>query len=196
MNSYVDGDVLYSYPDATDTVCKLLAERVSGIPIDVVVGLSSSSVAIAQSTALHLRKTPGSKTLSIYAQKTTSFDHVFFNKLGLKLVLRRKVLVVNDVIGKTDRGEKVSQMKMLVNAVNAAGGTVVAAGAIINHGGVARRELGDVPELFTLASVPLEIWSAAQCPLCAKRMPVNVEVSRGRGTEFVEKQMKQGPRQK
>jgi len=60
-----------------------------------------------------------------------------------------------------------------------AGGTVIAAAALVNRGQVTSHNVGDVP-LFTLASVSLDAWDESDCPLCKKGVPVNTTVGKGR----------------
>jgi orotate phosphoribosyltransferase len=92
------------------------------------------------------------------------------------LVAGRRVLVVEDIL--TTGGSA----RTVVQAVEKAGGTVVGVAALCNRGGVTADLLGS-PQLYSLASVPLESWSAEECPLCASGVPVNTRL--GKGAAFV-----------
>jgi orotate phosphoribosyltransferase len=68
--------------------------------------------------------------------------------------------------------------RMVVEAVAAAGGTVVGVGALCNRGGVTAQALG-AALLFSLAEVPLESFAPEECPLCRAGVPVNTRVGKG-----------------
>jgi orotate phosphoribosyltransferase len=86
------------------------------------------------------------------------------------------VLVVEDIL--TTGGSA----RLVVEAVAAAGGTVVGVGALCNRGGVSAQQIG-APVLFSLSTVPMESFAAEECPLCAAGVPVNTRV--GKGAAFV-----------
>jgi orotate phosphoribosyltransferase len=66
--------------------------------------------------------------------------------------------------------------------VRAAGGTVVGAVALCNRGGVTAAAL-DVPALHALVELSLESWTAEECPLCRRGVPIDTTV--GKGREFL-----------
>lgn len=96
-----------------------------------------------------------------------------------KYVTGRKVLIVEDILTTG------STVKKVVEAVRAIGGEVVAVAALCNRGGVTAADIGDVPELFSLIDIALEMWDAENCPLCASGVPINTSV--GKGQEFLDK---------
>jgi len=68
--------------------------------------------------------------------------------------------------------------RTVVLAVERAGGSVAGGAALCHRGGVTADLLG-APELYCLASVPLESWAAEECPLCARGVPVNTRLGKG-----------------
>jgi orotate phosphoribosyltransferase len=60
-------------------------------------------------------------------------------------------------------------VRQAMAAAREAGGTVVAAGLIIDRSGGAVRF--DVP-FVSLASVTMSTWPPAECPLCKQRVPL------------------------
>ena len=122
----------------------------------------------------------GGEVFAVFAEKDTDSTgkEVFVIKRGYdRLVSARRVLVVEDVLTTGGSAEKT------VESVRAANGIVVGLAALCNRGGVTPQMVGNVPKMFALASVTLETWSEAECPLCAQGIPVNVSV--GHGKEFM-----------
>ena len=85
-----------------------------------------------------------------------------------------RVLVVEDIL--TTGGS----VKKVIEATRAIGGEVVGLGVLCNRGGITSHDVGDVPKLFALVNVTLESWTEAECPLCAKGIPINTDVGKGR----------------
>jgi len=96
-----------------------------------------------------------------------------------KLITGKKVLIVEDILNTG------GTVKKVVRAVRANGGEVVAVADIFNRGGVTAADIGDVPELFSLVEMTLDMWDEKNCPLCASGVPVNTSV--GKGQEFLDK---------
>ncbi|MEI6499047.1 MAG: phosphoribosyltransferase family protein [bacterium] len=94
----------------------------------------------------------------------------------------KKVLVVEDVLTTG------SSVKKVVEAVRAIGGEVVGVAALCNRGAVTAKDIGDVPELFSLMNISMESWDASECPLCAAGVPINTTV--GKGQAFLDRQRK------
>ena len=89
------------------------------------------------------------------------------------------MLVVEDVFRTGTTARKVSE------AVTALGGEVVGVAAMCNLGEVKAADVGNVPQLFALASLKLASWTPETCPLCARRVPVNTEMGAGKQTVMV-----------
>lgn len=94
-----------------------------------------------------------------------------------RLVPGKRVLVVEDVL--TTGGS----VKKVIEATRAIGGIVVGLGVLCNRGGITPQDVADVPRLFALVNVKLDAWDEADCPLCAKGVPINTDV--GKGGEFL-----------
>ena len=94
-----------------------------------------------------------------------------------KLIKGKRVLVVEDIL--TTGGS----VKKVIEATRAIGGEVVGLGVLCNRGGIMPQDVGNVPKLFSLVNIKLDAWSEADCPLCAKGVPINTDV--GKGREFL-----------
>ncbi len=80
----------------------------------------------------------------------------------------RRVAVVNDVIGAG------SAVRGTLEDLKACGARPAVIGTLAVAGDSAARlaALNEIP-LETLASLPAEIWTPADCPLCARRVPLS-----------------------
>lgn len=177
-SSYVNKDALYPHTAATSAICKRFAERFAGAGVEVVAGPTVGGVILAQWTAHHLSALTGREVVAVYAEEEALEDgkRRVFRRGYDALVAGRRVLVVEDIL--TTGGS----VRLVIEAVGAAGGSVVGAGALVNRGGVTAPQIG-APELYCLASSPLESYAADECPLCAAGVPVNTRV--GKGAAFV-----------
>jgi orotate phosphoribosyltransferase len=177
-SSYVNKDALYPYTTETSQVCAQLAAAFAATPVEVVAGPSVGGVIMAQWVAAHLQRLRGHEVLAVYAEEEISGRRTFRRGYDA-LVAGRQVLVVEDILTTGGSARKV------VQAVQAAGGSVVGLGALCNRGNLAAPDLG-VPTMTALVNLPLESWDASACPLCQAGIPINTEV--GKGAAFVAQQ--------
>lgn len=177
-SSYVNKDALYPHTAATSGACIQIAQHFTNADIEVVAGPTVGGVIMAQWTAYHLGELLGREVLAVYAEEeqTDAGKTRTFRRGYNALVSGRRVLVVEDIL--TTGGSA----RTVVRAVEQAGGMVIGVAALCNRGGVTAELLG-APKLYCLASVPLESWSAEECPLCKSGVPVNTRL--GKGATFV-----------
>jgi orotate phosphoribosyltransferase len=93
-----------------------------------------------------------------------------------KFLPGRKVLIVEDVLTTGGSVRKVIELAKNLKA------HVAGVGALCNRGGITQESL-QVPLFFPLLTVDLASWSAEECPLCKKGVPINTQV--GKGKEFL-----------
>ncbi len=177
-SAYVNKDAVYPHTKLTSWLCGVIASHFKGESVDVVVAPAIGGVILTQWTAHQLSEmTSGEDILAVYAEKTK--DGEFVIKRGYdKLVAGKRVLVVEDIL--TTGGS----VKKVVACVRELGGEIVGVGALCNRGGVSAEDL-DVPELFSLVDITLESWPEDECPLCARDVPINTDV--GKGREFLQR---------
>lgn len=139
---------------------------------DILCGPAMGGLICAQATALALRLP------FVYAERAQRHGEKNFElRRGFgELVDGREVLVVDDIINTG------FSIRLAIEAVRAAGGTVSAAATWVNRGNVYAPDLG-VESLVFLDEVLLPAWPAKTCPLCAKNVPVNTRYAHGE--EFV-----------
>ena len=176
-SSYINKDALYPHTHLTSRLCRIIAQRFLKSKVDVVVAPAIGGVILSQWVAYHLTELGSLEVLAAYAEKDSEADDFVIKRGYDKIINGKKVLVVEDVL--TTGGS----VKKVVQVVRKAGGDVIGVGVLCNRGGITVQDIGDVPVLNVLLDVNLDSWDAAQCPLCAKGVPINLEL--GKGKEFI-----------
>jgi orotate phosphoribosyltransferase len=144
----------FQHPDKASVLCAELGGKLRPYGARVVVGPAVGGILMAFAVG---------HALGIRALYTEKKDGVHTLSRGFRIEPSEPVAVVDDV---STTGDSVRQA---MAAARAAGGTVVAAGLIIDRSGGAIRL--DVP-FVSLATVSMSTWTPADCPLCAKRVPL------------------------
>lgn len=179
---YIRKDKLYPNTILTSTVCKMIAQAMKDLNIEVVVGPSVGGIILSQWTAYHLSKLTKKNVVSVFTEKNyddkEAFDRPQLFKRGYdELVKDRRVLVVEDL---TTTGMSV---KKVVDQVKKAKGKVVGVFVLLNRNpeGVNRKLMG--APFQSLSVFKADAYEPQDCPLCKKRVPINVTV--GHGKEFL-----------
>lgn len=187
--AYVEKYKIFSSALKTYKLCKGIAEDVRSkeIEIEIVVGPFLGGISVAEYTAYHLNmlsfhEADFKEILVAFAEEEPDGRGFFIIEAHKKLVPGQKVLIVDDVLTTGGTVNKV------IKAVEGIGGKVVAVAVICNRGGVIAEDLG-VPELSALTNIALEDWSEEECPLCAKGVPINTDI--GKGKEYLAKKAKE-----
>lgn len=177
-SAYVNKDAIYPHTWETSKLCGFLADATVDLDPQVVIAPAVGGVILSQWTSYYLYEHNGFRRdiLGVYADKEPNGSFVVRRGYD-KLIAGKRVLVVEDIL--TTGGS----VKKVVDATRAAGGNVVGVGALVNRGGVTAKDVGDVPKLVALASISLEAWDEADCPLCKDNVPINTDV--GKGREFL-----------
>lgn len=172
---YINKDALYPHIIPTTQLCHQIALLFVDDGVEAVIGPAMGGVILATRVAEQLIQLTREEPLGLYADKDGKDDFVIRRGYD-KLVAGKRVLVVEDVLTTGNSAKKV------VAAVRQAGGLVVGLAALWNRGGITAESVG-VPNLVALVSRQLEAWDAEECELCARGIPVNVDV--GKGREFL-----------
>ncbi|PIR82655.1 orotate phosphoribosyltransferase [Candidatus Kaiserbacteria bacterium CG10_big_fil_rev_8_21_14_0_10_59_10] len=175
-DTYINKDALYTFTKETSRLCREFAERFKDDGIEAVVGPAIGAALLAQWTAYHLTDMLGKNIPGVYADKDGQGE--FILKRGYdRVVSGKRVLVVEDL---TTTG---GSIKKAIDVARASGADVAGAAVIANRGDVQPAQIGDPPRFESLVAVQLESWAPAECELCKRNIPVNVEV--GHGREFL-----------
>jgi orotate phosphoribosyltransferase len=178
-SGWVDKDAIFLRLDRVSRLTQLVADTVRQIQPDILCGPAVGGLIVAQWTAFAL------ELPAVFAEHDVrrSIDELR-GPFGLhrgfsRQVAGRRVLVVDDIV---NTGQSVRQT---VAAVRAAGGTVLAAAALVDRGNVDAAGLG-VPEYLYLLQYAIPNWPAADCPLCKQHVPVNT--LHAHGQDFLDAQ--------
>jgi orotate phosphoribosyltransferase len=178
-SGWVDKDAIFIRLDRVRRLTELLADAIKRIEPDILCGPAVGGLIVAQWTAFALNLP------AVFAEHDVrrSADelrgpfslHRGFNRQ----VAGHRVLVVDDIV---NTGQSVRQT---ISAVRAAGGTVLAAAAVVDRGNVDAAGLG-APDYVYLLKYSIPNWPAAECPLCKERVPVNT--AHAHGQDFLDAQ--------
>ena len=177
--AYVNKDAVYPHTIETSLLCRAIAEHFAHDHVDVVIAPAIGGVILSQWIAYHLTEMQQRTVLGVYAEKAETGDAFVIKRGYDKLLAGKNVLVVEDVL--TTGGS----VKKVIEAVRDIGGTVIGLGALCNRGGITPADVANPPKLFSLIHVTLEAWDEDVCPLCAKQIPINISV--GKGREYLSK---------
>lgn len=170
-HTYINKDAVYPHTDIVRQLCEEIARQCPW-QVEVVVGPTMGAVILSTWVAHFLSEMTGRPILSVYAEEDADKNRVL--RRGYDALVRGKsVLVVEDILNTGGSARKV------VEAVKKLGGKVAGVFGLCNRGGVTPAEVGDVP-VMALVDVKFEMWDAAECPLCAKGVPINTVVGKGR----------------
>ncbi len=170
--AYVNKDALYPHVGIASKIGQAFAERFVDNQIDVVVGPALGGIILSQWTAFHMSRIKGQEVLSVYAEKVE--DGLALKRGYDKLVHGKRVLVVEDII---TTGMSVDKT---IEATRAAGGVIMGVAVLCNRGGLTLADLKDVPALHELVRIPLESWTAEDCPLCKQGIPLSSEFGKAK----------------
>ena len=178
-SSYINKDALYPHTAETSQLCRLFAEYFLHDHVEIVIAPALGGIILSQWTAHHLSQLTQREVLALYAEKIEGSKDFVIKRGYDKLLPGKNVLVLEDVL--TTGGS----VKKVIEHVRTLGGNVVGLGVLCNRGNVLQEEVASVPKLHALITLSLEAWNPEDCPLCAKNVPINTNV--GKGREFLEK---------
>ena len=156
-DQYVEKFDLLRQPDATSRACALIAERVAGQEIDVVVGPTTGGVILAFEVARQL----GVK--AAYAERSNGNGAGREFRRGTTFEKGARILVVDDIL--TTGGS----VRETLAALAAYKVEVIGIALLVDRSGGAV-DLG-VPG-FSLVALDIASWDPGQCPLCQGGVPL------------------------
>jgi orotate phosphoribosyltransferase len=169
-NLWLDLELLCLHPDPIRRLADVLSEAVSRYAIDAVCGplVEGAFVALMVASRLEIPFIYSERHADATAEGLFPVRYLVPGELRSR-VRGRRIAIVNDVInaGSAVRGTLVDLMAC--DAVPVVIGSLAVlgdkAGRFAVEAGVA---------LETLATVPNEIWTPSECPLCAGPLPLTV----------------------
>jgi orotate phosphoribosyltransferase len=156
-DQYIEKFDLLRQARATSEVCRLIADRFRDQKIDVVVGPTTGGVILAFEVARQLA------VAAAYAERSTDTEAGREFRRGTIFSAGARVLVVDDIL--TTGGS----LRETLDALADHSVEVVGLAVLVDRSG-GQVELG-VP-CVALATMAIETWDAADCPLCGRGEPV------------------------
>lgn len=158
------------YPRYAEILCCGIAEKFNDASVGVVVAPALGGIVVAQEVGRQL-----SSMQSVHEVRmmfTERRDGVMQLRRGFELTAGERVLVCEDVI---TTGGSVNEV---VNIVRGAGAYVVGVGSIVDRSG--GRVKFDVPvgSQFAVLHMDVVTYSASECPLCKRGIPMELPGSR------------------
>jgi orotate phosphoribosyltransferase len=153
-SAYIQVAQLLQYPDLAARALGALAGRFAGRGIEVVAGPAIGAVIIAYEVA---------RSLHARAIWTERVDERMVLRRSLRVQPGERALVVEDVITTGGSAREVRDI------LAAAGAVVVGFAALVDRRG--ESQPGDLP-VEALVRLPLPVYAAAHCPLCAEGAPL------------------------
>ena len=165
-------EVLAVYADEIDVVEKFeidLEKRSSSIPLTF---LAQGEVELEFYPDAH-------KLKKIIYQAKVGTQRIL--KRGYDEIVKGKIcLVVEDIINSG------TTVKKTIQAIQEAGGKIVAVGALCNRsGGKVTAETLGVPILYSLLNIQMEMHKEDECLVCKEKGPESVRTDLGKGKEFL-----------
>jgi orotate phosphoribosyltransferase len=154
---YIEKFDLLRRPAETSRVCEMIADRFRDRAIDVVVGPTTGGVVLAFEVARQLG------VQAAFAERSESGNQGREFRRGTTFAPGARVLVVDDIL--TTGGS----LRETLGALGAHPVDVVAVAVLVDRSG------GDVEvgvPLVALATIEVQSWDVAECPLCARSVPL------------------------
>lgn len=180
-DNYVNKDALYPHTEYASKLGEAMAEAMAAWEPEVVVSPALGGIVLTQWSAYHASQILGREVLAVYAEKVEGPEKKFAFTRGYdQLVAGKRVVVVEDNL--TTGGS----VRRVVELARETGAEVVGVVAMLNRGGVDIAAVGNPPHFAAIVEANLKSWPAEDCELCAKGVPVNTKI--GKGKKFLEAQ--------
>lgn len=153
-NKYLQCAKLFQYPEYSEAISKILADKLKKYNPEVVIGPAIGGIILAYEVARQL------ELKGLFAERENG---VMMLRRGFEIKNGSRVIVVEDVV--TTGGS----VKEVIDLVESMGSTVVAVGSVID------RSNGLVEfkcPFESVLRVDVEAFDADKCPLCKQGYPI------------------------
>ena len=157
-DTYIEKFRILQWPDVTEQMCKMIAERFRGVP-NLCAGPTTGGVILSYETARQL----GLASIIAERKEEGSDEREF--KRGFQIGPGDKVLVVDDVM--TTGGS----IRHVIDAVRARGAEVVGVAALVDRT-LGKTDFG-VP-FFACITVDIESFEPADCEQCKSGVELKI----------------------
>jgi orotate phosphoribosyltransferase len=155
---YIEKFDLLRRPKETETVCRGFATAFADQRVDVVVGPTTGGIILAFEVARQL------DVLAAYAERSAGNSTRREFRRGTTFERGQRVLVIDDIL--TSGGS----IRETLTALDDQPVDVIGIGVLLDRSAGAV-QFGDI-RLFSLAELEVEAWTADECPLCQRGIPL------------------------
>lgn len=145
-NRYCQCAKLMQYPDKTEKVISIVAEKVRGLNIDVVVGPAMGGITAAYELGRQLNKR------AIFTERE---NNVMTLRRGFEIKPGERILIMEDVV---TTGKSSMETARVLEGL---GGKVIGLGCIVDR----KASEIDLP-IYSAVELEFETYDAEDCPLC------------------------------
>lgn len=175
-DKYVDKSEITFWPVETGILCKDIAFQWYDTNIEVVVGPAIGGIKLADRVAEWITIFTGDEIPALYTEKE---DGKQILKRGRDKIADKNVLIVEDI---TNTGKSAEET---IIACREAGANIVGCHALVNRSpGIVTAKTLNVPVFLALKEMKVSNYEEKDCPLCAKKIPINTD--RGHGAKYLE----------
>ena len=153
---YLEKFQVLQWPRETERLCAAIVERFRGERPDTVAGPTTGGIILAHEVARQLG------VRAVYAERPESGAGRVFRR-GFQLSRGERILVVDDIM--TTGGS----VQETIDAVRASGAEVIGAAVLVDRSG---GDAGLGVPVHALWSLQIPTYAPADCPLCARGVPV------------------------
>lgn len=172
ISGYCNIDPILPHVEILSRMAETIVHNFKDEGAQTVIAPATGGIPLAHWGAFHLQKMTGQEILGVWADKVKP-EGFAIERAGFAQALKgRKVFVIEDIIN------TMYSIKKVVDVVRSAGGEVVGVGSVVANRGVSAESLG-VAKFFNLATFAYDAWEESECELCAKKVPMVVDIGHG-----------------
>lgn len=176
ISGYCNIDPVLPFTDLVSQMTESIASKFTGLGVQTVIAPATGGIPLSQWGPFHLKKLEGKEVLGVWADKAKP-EGFEIERAGFRDAVKdRKVLVLEDIIN------TMHSIKKVIELTRNNGGEIVGVGSIVANNGVSAEALG-VEKFFNLATFTYEKWDESNCDLCAKKVPMVIDI--GHGDKFI-----------
>jgi len=172
--SYINPDKILPHPSINAQLSKLIAKKYKNQKIEIVVGPAYGGIIFSQWVAYHLSKLKNKEVLGIFTEKTPE-KHQLIERGFDTIIKDKNILIVEDI---TATGSSVVKV---LKSVREAGGIIKGIAVIVNRDPktVNSETFGGIP-FTSLVVFKIKSFEEKECPLCRKKIPINIKIGHGK----------------
>ncbi|MBW3568546.1 hypothetical protein KY385_00235 [Candidatus Parcubacteria bacterium] len=172
ISGYCNIDPVLPFTDLLSKMTEAIIENFIDDGVETVIAPATGGIPLTQWGSHHLQKINGGEVLGVWADKAKPEGFAIERAGFAEAIKGQKVLVLEDVVN------TMYSIKQVIELVREHGGDVVGLGSVVANRGVSAEALG-VNKFFNLATFAYDSWKEAECELCARKVPMVIDIGHG-----------------